>query len=431
MKLDSVAALLQSVALYLVAASLFLVPSGLALGLALLWLGFLLAFITQDEPAWLRDPVALLVMAFALYPGVRLLLDQTIGSPSAAYGHWDDVFDWLKLGGVLPFALALNAQQQRLRQLLLLVLIGLLLNILWRLEWSLLLTNPVEWVAWRDGFGFTAIAFGLFSGSALLAILLLRWPQTTGWTLLRWLAGLVLLQGFLLTQARSAWLAFLAALALGLALRWRASGTKIKLPSRPRTVLAALLVLGMIGFNSGLITQRLALEASSAQSLVNHSMAADDPTSISLRWRLQELGWSQWREHPWFGWGVSATYPMIVAYAQQRVLIDKGTVLTHLHNSYLEIVVQFGLFGLALFLLPVVGMFAGLLAARRKGLLSEDLFVVLACVLLLTLVWCLFNFRMLNQDWRGFWTLVAGSALSFGLAARQRLGAVRDASHDG
>ncbi|EIC20285.1 O-antigen ligase family protein [Thiorhodovibrio frisius] len=431
MRFDGSALRLQQATLWLFGISLFLIPAGLAGALVLLWLGFLLAAGSRETLGSLRDPAVLLVLAFVLYSPARQLIGQWLGGESTK-GDWGGVGEWMQLAAVFPFALALRADAARLRQVLVLALIGLLICIPLRADWELLLLDPGQWLMARDGFGFVVIAFGLYCAAALLGVLFLRWPSGRTITAARWLAGLVLAQGLLFSQSRASWLAFLAALVVGLWLR-RSNSPGLSWPwagIKPgwRAWAAVILLAVVGGLNASLVLNRLTQEADSAVVLLEQPSDLTVQTSIGLRWRAQQLGLNLWLERPWFGWGADTTPSLIAASAEDYALIDAGEVLVHLHNSYLEILVQFGLVGLVLFFALVAALFQGVLAAWRQRLLPADLAIFLICLLLLTLIWNFFNFRMLHQDWRGFWALVAGSALSFGLAARRRF--TRTADHN-
>lgn len=431
MNVDALARPLPGFALFLFSLALFVAPAAMAAALVLLWIAL---FTRRAAPGWWRDPAVVLVLAFALLAPLRALLGQMLFAEPPALA-WGGVWEWLQLAAVLPFALALRGDAGLLRRLLALVLIGLLLGMPLRANWELLLADPRLWFAWREGFGFTAIAFGLYSGAALLGVILLRWPEASAGALgkrlwLRWAVALLLAQGLLLTQSRGAWLGFVLALALGLWLRRRAdrgAAARVRLPRRAQVALVGVLVV-VVGLNALLIAHRLTQEAGSAVALLEWQVDPHDRTSIGYRWRVQQLGLRLWSERPWLGWGAGTTTGLIAAEAEALALIDQGHVLKHLHNSYLEILAQFGIVGLLLFAALVAALFQGLLAAWRARILPVDLAIALVCVLVLTLVWNLFDFRMMRQDWRGFWTLVAGSALSFALAARGRF---RDAGATG
>jgi O-antigen ligase len=90
-------------------------------------------------------------------------------------------------------------------------------------------------------------------------------------------------------------------------------------------------------------------------------------------------------------------------------------VLKHLHNSYLELLSQLGLVGLGLWMAMAGLIFWTVWDAQRRGRLSPDLARFLLFALLYLAIWSLFNFRMVNQDFRAYWAMLAGAALSFGL----------------
>jgi O-antigen ligase len=82
----------------------------------------------------------------------------------------------------------------------------------------------------------------------------------------------------------------------------------------------------------------------------------------------------------------------------------------HLHNSYLELLVRFGLVGAALAAVLLGLLFRATWRAWRQGVLPEDHALWLVGTLAFTAVWCLTDFRSQHHDWRYFWLLLAGSA---------------------
>lgn len=412
--------------LSLFAFALFLLPAGLALALVLCWGLFFTWFLWHPGQGvlatWWRDPAVLFILALVLYAPTRSLMGLWLGE-DARLNDWSAVGDWVQLAVILPFAVVLGGQVARLRSLLFLALIGLLLGMLVRLDWTRLLDDPVAWVLSREDFGFTAIAFGLYGSAALLGIVLLRWPSRSWVPWVRWGSGLLLVQGVLLTQSRGAWLALILALAIGLWLQW-ADGDLARPPaqafgSRPALFhwVGGLVLVLLLGLNTGLVTDRLALEADSARALLQPGSQPDAQSSLGLRWNVQRFGLRLWLERPLFGWGAGASEPLIAAQAERAGLIDGNTPLVHLHNSYLELLVQLGWLGLVVFVALVGFLMQGVIKARRSGRLPPDLAHLLLALFVLLLVWNLFNFRMLSQDWRGFWTLVAGAALSVRLTS--------------
>ncbi len=201
----------QGFGLYLTALSLFLAPAGVSVGLAFIWLGFFLALATGR-----RLPVSggvWLALVFAVYVLINAALAEYPGSDLG--GRLASAADWIQLCVFVPVAYALRGDQRRLIQLLALALFGLLLGGLWRLDWSLLLSDSAGFLSSRPGFGFPAIVFALFSGIALIGLFVLRarwWSASAwglgGWWVLLWLVAVALvLQGFVVTLSRGAWIA--------------------------------------------------------------------------------------------------------------------------------------------------------------------------------------------------------------------------------
>ncbi len=410
-------------AIHLLAVSLFLAPAGVAAGLVLLWVGLLL-----DVGRWRTYPghglvwVALTFAAYLLLQGLILARWPTGGPPP----DWEAAFDWARLIALVPVAYAIGGDRHRLWRLLRLALLGLLLGMLWRLDWTLLVTDAAEFFDRRTGFGFGAIAFGLYSASALLGLILLRrwcwaragrlhWGRVIGWGM----AAALLAQGLLMTKARGAWLALLVALPIGL---WLARRPPITTDGNGQPVAgrrgrwliraAVVTVLAVLVLaNAGRVGERLADEQGVAAALISGELVPDPTSSLSLRWHAQGFGLERIGERPWLGWGAGTTRALMTEGADPGVQDPDGRALQHLHNSYLEAGVQLGLPGLGLFLLLQFGLLAALWRHLRAGA-ERDLTAALFAALILLLVWDLFDFRALNQDWRGYWAFLGGAALA-------------------
>jgi O-antigen ligase len=411
---------LQIWTLYLLAASLFLAPGAVSAALALTWIGFVLALEGQrDLP---RHATVWLAAAFAIYCLARAALAHFgAAGPGAA---WSAALDWIQLLVFVPVAYALRGDQRLLLRLLLLAVIGLLLGMMWRLDWNLLLADPLGLLGSRPGFGFPTIAYALYSGTALLGLILLRerfWhgasdratvPRITLWLLLL----LLLAEGFLITQSRGAWLALAMTGAIGIFSAWRGP---LQMPdSRSRVtavVLTVAALLLVITANAPRITDRLAAEADVARALAEGEVDYRQESSLSLRWHAQVFGLRQWLVRPWLGWGPGASRPLMQASGDPALRDVDGSVLRHLHNTYLEVLVQLGVVGLALLGGLYLMLIAGLRRAIRRGSLVTDLGSFLILALVFGAVWALFSFRALHQDWRAYWALLGGAALSFAL----------------
>jgi len=442
-------------ALYLLALALFLAPAGVAAALVLLWVGFLGALLARWQGpkhaitgVARTHPLIWIAAVLALYCLAQTLLLRLLSGEGGPMPQLGDAVDWARIVVFVPAAYAIAARRERLPLLLLLALIGLIGGMLIRMDWVLLLDAPGRFLSARDGFGFGAIAFGLYSGTALLGLIVLRrrcWQDAQGrarWPrVVAWLVALALvLQGLVMTGSRGAWLAMLAGLAAVLWLQ-RRQGPMVRSDSvRPSTssvrarvvlVLVGSALLALLLANSGRVLDRFAEELDTARALATGEIAYDRDSSLSLRLHAQLYGLEAWSERPWLGWGAGTTRSLMEASGELALRSPEGIVLKHLHNTYLEAAVQLGLGGLVLFLalhLGLIGLVARRLASAddaSTGDSDRDCLIFLVAALVLLLVWDLFDYRLVRQDWRGYWTLLAGAALSLGLGSGLRPSARR------
>lgn len=437
----------QGFGLYLTALSLFLAPAGVSAGLALLWLGFFLALATGR-----RLPMSvgvLLALVFGLYALFNGVLADNPGSDLG--GRLASAADWAQLCVFVPVAYALRGDQRRLIHLLALALFGLLLGGLWRLDWALLLSDSASFLGSRPGFGFPAIVFALFSGIALIGLFVFRvrwWSASVlglgGWWVLLWLVAVaLLLQGFVVTLSRGAWIALACTVIVAVLMSRRgyfaarsdeiagetpgerlgdgpgasaAEGRMRRLrPALPW--LGVLLLTGLLALNAGTIIDRLGAETDAASAILSGDSDFSAESSIGLRWHAQRFGLSLWLERPVFGWGPGSTHALIASSAEPALGVGGDEVMDHLHNTYLELLVQLGLIGLVIWLGLFVSLFLSIRKAWRGQLLSADLALFLTLAIVYLSAWNLFDFHALHQGWRGLWALLAGSALSVGLYA--------------
>jgi O-antigen ligase len=431
---------LQDWSLIVFAGALFSVPAGVSLGFALLWSGFFLTVLTRQTLPGHR--VLWLIVAFVSY---SLLHPMIVPMPTYlnkplfdTMQHWQAAFEWAQLAVVIPIAYALRARTQQLMSLFKLVVIGLLCGMAWRLDWLLLIVHFNDFLNSRPGFGFSAIAFALYSGTVLLGLIIFRqrwWTvHNQGISVIRvmlWvLTILIVAQGFVLTQSRGAWIGLVLAGLIGFMMRWhwsyRADATKLAgyrrsfKQSWPISILIGVSIAVFIAININHISGRFIEEFDLAAALINGQVEYSQTSSFSLRWHAQQFGIEHWLAHPWLGLGPGTSSALLQA-SQDPALYDAGLgMLQHLHNTYLELLVQLGVCGLVLFVSIIIGLFITLYRYTLNGLVEQDIGLFLLMALIFVSVWNIFNFRALNQDWRAYWALLHGVILSFVLYAQKR-----------
>ena len=403
-------------ALYGLCLSAFLAPAAAEVATLLLVLAFFAA-LRRESLAW-REPV-LAVALFGAGYGILHTLLWSQARPEWRSLYWEGLGDWLRLLLFLPVAFFSRGDERRLGRLLLLLLVGGLLGMARQADWSLLRQGLDAWAARRPGFGLPALMFALVSAVGLLGLL------SVGWRLLdgsrtgprAWLAGAFwavavgcLGLGLGLTAARSGWLALAGAVPVSLWVWWcqrplrQGSG---RAPVRSgtavwRRVVLVLALGALAAFASQWTLERAGREWSSAPQA--------PPTSNYLRRAALEFGIEKWRQRPLLGWGAESSGALIAESGRDDLLFREGIWVRHLHNTYLEILVQFGLFGLLISAGCLFFLARGLQVACREGRLSYDYCSFFAGVLVLVLIWSLFDYRLPHRDGRVFWMLLAGFA---------------------
>jgi len=407
---------LRRLGLDVTALSLFSAPAGVSVGLGLVVLTFLLAL--ARRPLW---PLSAGVVLAVVFVGYVLVLgvvgDYPGGTPAV---RMEAAAQWAQLLVFVPVAYVLAGDQARLLRLLGLALVGLILGALWRLDWALLFTDTGAFVERRPGFGFPANVAALFSGTALLGLVMLRqrWWRARGpralWLGLWWLALLLVAQGFLLSLSRGAWLALVLTLALGLL--WTARTSASQAPPRWTLPVTGIIVVLLLLY-AGPMAERFAAEWGSVQAMLAGDIDYAPESSLSQRWHAQRFGLHAWLSQPWLGWGPGAARALLAASDDPSLMVIGYGPLKHLHNTYLEVLVQLGLLGLLFWLGLFWLLLRSVFQARRARRIDADVTRFLALALVYLMLWSLFDFHAMQQVWRAYWALLAGAALSVGLFA--------------
>ncbi|WP_316366853.1 O-antigen ligase family protein [Candidatus Thiodiazotropha sp. CDECU1] len=224
-------------------------------------------------------------------------------------------------------------------------------------------------------------------------------------------------QGLIISQSRGVWLAILFALPmLFLTLRYAA-------PPRQRTpirfrypLLGLLLVMAMIlAINWNTISQRITSESTEWSAIVNEGLDKAPLGSSSYRLHLWQFGLRKWLERPFFGWGPGTTHALVEAEDDINLQDPPGSSFDHLHNAYLEVVFQLGMFGIALVALISGLMIYKLMESYRRKRLSIYFLAFLMSNFTLIAIYSLTDFRHLHWNWRFYWLMIAGVTVAFGM----------------
>ena len=405
--------------LYLFAAFAWLGTTPATLGLALLTVAFV-----SNRPDWRslgRDPavrLGLILLGFLIaHSLVQAMLAPSAERTATILGGG---LDWLKLMLFIPLAHWCAGRPERVRRLLLLAALGFTLAVLRKIDWA---NFGPEFFSTRFESYLPAIAFGMFTGLGALGLIVLRqafwgrfpagWPRRLGvilWAL--WL--LFMLEGLLLSQSRGSWLAFIGALTVLAILEWRGYSAAKGAGLRHQRYWLVLPVVGVI-LLGGLLAQtqtvqkRFSEHTDTLIDIVRGETATVESDPVGLRFKALLFARDIWGERPWFGWGAGTSRELIAASGRPEALFDQDHWLPHLHNTYAEILVQFGAVGLTLIAALVWVLARSGFKAGCAGRLPADLGRFYLVAFVFVLIWCLFNYRVVRTDWLFFWILVAGT----------------------
>lgn len=397
--------------------------AGANLGLALMFLALLLT-----PQAWLRllhHPLFWLCVLSIVY----ILLRGALASSEIAKSGGtlnNQANDWAMLFLFFIPGWWISRSPNRIHLALWLMFAGFTLGIISSLN-GLAIERMLNGM--RSGLHFgKPIIFGFDCAAAVIALmtLTLYWiDQRDGQRTLRIvklsltsLAILFFIQGLIVSQSRGVWLALLSALpATWLVLRLR------KTPAHPfriwqRLAIAAgtvAVLLSVLLLNWNTINQRFMYERHELSVVLSEGLDEAPLNSSTYRLHLWRFGLHKWLERPLLGWGPGMTQRLVDSEHEAGLKHPDGKGFDHLHNTYLEVLLQLGLVGATLIAL-ICGLTIYLLISRyRARHISTYMLALLAGNFVLIVVYSLTDFRHLHWNWRFYWLILAGIAFAYTL----------------
>lgn len=347
---------------------------GARVGETLMLLAFVLSW-RLVLPAFRREPLALLCLLWIGY----LLISAAV-SPVPMRELLDEIRNMSRLFLFLVIAWWMGGMRRGALQLYALALAGLLLAIAFNMDWQNVaqLFNGSR----RMDFGIiNPLHFGLMCSIGILGVLIfyreilgLDHARHGSWQayarIVLWLfLLLVLIQGFVSSQARGVWAALAIALIASsplfalLLLREKMRYGPVKVITATAFVLAigaGLVISQWDVFESRYKQERGAIEA------IFDDREGDVPlSSLGIRVHLWEWGVEQWKQRPWLGWGAMSTrYLLERSDLSPRLRAVPGS---HVHNTYLELLITTGIVGVMILIAAVFCLVRGILSVRREG----------------------------------------------------------------
>lgn len=316
----------------------------------------------------------------------------------------------------IPIAVILGGRTKNVMFIFLLALLGAL---------SASFVSGFGWQEWVSGFKGTRIDFGLHNaqhagllyGTCLLGLVSFagRFIRSkSSWGLLRfvmWFAAFLLCSfAVVFSQSRGIWLGLIGASALYIPFVLFYSQLR-KRNSKRFWLILVLCVLTLLSLAwsldsiNSIVTNRLAAESGNIERLLEGDTSDLVSTSIGVRLISWSTAWSWIKEHPLVGWG-----------GQGRRLVMEHSIIPggfgHLHNSYLDVLVNYGFFGILLFFFLIWWLLKKSLQVWKEGGVPNDLLLFFWLFIIFWLIVNLFESYMFFSSGIYIFNIVCGGILT-------------------
>lgn len=411
---------------------------GSYLGLLLM----LIAFLTQPRHVWQdlkSSPVFWVVVACVIYVALGAALGAREFPETAEYQRHEALV-WGVLGMVVVTGWWLRDDPRRFYVAFVLFVLGAVVRIVKETPWdSLAEFLAGDFPRVEYGFGLWNISFSSYLVVFVMGMFFFvrrLWFETDSprRLLLIGIVGflaVVFVDLIILARSRGTWLAAVITFSIftlayfriltgkGVQIDWKRSGIAWG-------GFALLLVL-IIAPNIDLITGYAFKDTDTIEQVLSGEseqlpvLKSEGRNATSARVAYWRFGIEKWRERPWFGWGVGSTAKLFYEGAQHGLAgHDVDSVefalkaIPHLHNIVVEILVRTGVIGLLLVAAVLVLVFRDVWRLLRMGQLPADWFSFLFATLVFSLIWGMFDIRVMRFDYRDFVLLFLGAAVALG-----------------
>lgn len=395
-------------ALYVFFVTAWVAPGIANLGLLLMLICCGITFRTTMSQ-WMQSPVFWLVIAWNLYLGLRLGVSY-IENPEGIETHLSASGDFIKLSLFFIVGWWARGDEKKLRQLLLLAVCGIILNTLKRVDWETL--PGILSAGERTGFGVQIPIAALLSGAVVLGLLCLQKVMTTAhskvvfWRMSLWLVALLMSALIVVyTQTRAILLALVMLIPAILFIQYVGTSLRgaqpIHVYLKRLSGFVLITAVALIGvFQLDIVTTRLLSEIATIQAIFDpEQVVAGDSTG--LRYHAFILGAERLLAQPLMGWGAGYEAAQLGAENLPRMLY-------HLHNTYLEFLVRFGVLGTGIVFIGMLLLQRGLYRAYRAHRISFELTLALVSLELLFAIWSLTDFQIMRGYCQMYWFVVGG-----------------------
>jgi O-antigen ligase len=383
--------------------------------------GALVSQLTLIWPDIKNDRLARVSIIFLIYLSLTTLV-SLLRSPSISHTIITSSVHWAYTGFLAIFIVSfwlVVMSPPRLSQLLFLSLSGFFLRILYRLEWEEIWNQLAA--LWegseRATFGNAATIFGLWSSVGLLGLMILA-PRLWGSQdnrcifavrILFWfiLCG-ILLESLIFSQTRTIWLVSIVVFPVCISIL-----LYVNIKHKKDIMHIMLLTVFILCFfifcflNKDIIIPRMSAEKQTIADLFSgnfQNIPQKSPSSIGCRLYMAKVFWDNFKKRPLVGWGPGLSGKLIDQ--SNYAFLQK---YERLHNSYFEILIQFGILGSLLFGYMFWLIFSALWNGLRSKFLDLDVFLFLVGAWALLGLGC-FTLQPIQSYYGPFFLALLGGA---------------------
>lgn len=404
----------------------FTTPANIALAL------LALLFLTDIPAHWrqLRREPAFLLLLGVLVITSALAVRAAWRFPATASEQWQAISAWCAPFLFIIPAWWLRRDPNQVWALMGAATLGLVVGILIKSDWSYL--PDIILHKMRYDFGFAALGLAFIASVMLVGFLLFRSrliglriggrPRPLlGWVL--WVLGLAsLLFVLAVTQSRGAAVGLATAGILYAFIQWRRRHPEEGHHPHPMRLAlgSALLLIALAGALLWVTKDRQMVDLHELTVGSQGEFSYHKTASVAIRLNLAEVGVQAFAAAPLLGFGPGTSTTEFLL--PQRVVavseyqLAHAPAASHLHSVVTETLARFGLVGvlIAVLLLMVLGRAYRTLWADPRAVPELRTFLTLGGVMLL--LYCIYDFRLVNLDIRFFTILFFGVLYRFQLA---------------
>ncbi len=372
-----------------------------------------------------RHPFTWCVLAFFAYAFVQSGWAAHVRPDISYRKQLQEIAEPLRIGVFTCIAGAWLAREPRwLPRLLWLMAAGFALAVALQLPWDRL--DAIVLGAERLRLNYAENVVGMHAGLALAIVVALAPSAIRGSHGRRRrlvIAGCTLvtiaaLAALLVSQSRGAWLAVALVGLITAAFSARGVYALIRQVSLAGRIAAIVLAAALAAAAVPLATQRMQQPGEDVlTSALNGDYDEIPRRGTGLRLHFYRLACQRLGDQPLLGWGLASLSPML---AEQGLSRELHVRHTHLHSTYLDVLMGLGLIGAALMATGLFILLRDALRARRAGCIDSARLRTMLAALGVVLICNAFDSMALRFDYtRAPLTLLLGGCLAVSLMLRR------------